>query len=214
MDLSPKARALYDQIADEATKLGELRRVAKEIRRDHALALELWSTSRMRPRQLAILIMDPKQVDQGFVDQLDADLQALSEADRTQLMDWLLAHQLTKSRAGTRLIASWEQSDSALQRRTYWYHQARLRWTGQTPPPNTAALLDALEARMADEVPEVQWAMNFTAGQIGTYDPDHRDRCVALGERTGLYRDEVVARGCTPQFLPTFIRIQVGKLGA
>ena len=111
------------------------------------------------------------------------------------------------------MLVSWETSESPLQRRLFWYYQARLRWTGQTPPPNTEALLDALELRLAEEVPEVQWAMNFTAGQIGTYQPEHRARCVALGERTGLYRDDVVAPGCTPSYLPDFIRIQVDKLG-
>lgn len=55
--------------------------------------------------------------------------------------------------------------------------------------------------------------MNFTAGQIGTYQPEYRERCVALGERSGLYRDEPVPRGCTPNYLPEFIRIQAEKVG-
>lgn len=65
---------------------------------------------------------------------------------------------------------------------------------------------------MTQEQPEVQWAMNFTAGQIGTYDEEYRERCIAIGENTGLYKDEVVAKNCTPSYLPEFIRIQVSKL--
>jgi len=53
--------------------------------------------------------------------------------------------------------------------------------------------------------------MNFTAGWIGVFEPQHRARCAALGERTGLYRDEVVPRGCTPGYLPEFIRVEVAK---
>lgn len=59
--------------------------------------------------------------------------------------------------------------------------------------------------------PEVQWAMNFAAGQIGIHEPEHRSRCLALGERLGLYKDEPVSRGCTPNYLPEFIRIEVAK---
>ena len=59
---------------------------------------------------------------------------------------------------------------------------------------------------------KIQWAMNITAGQIGTFEAEYRDRCIALGEKCGLYRDEVFEKGCTPQYLLEFIRIQVGKI--
>jgi hypothetical protein len=54
--------------------------------------------------------------------------------------------------------------------------------------------------------------MNFTAGQTGVFQPEYRQRCIALGERTGLYKDEMVAKNCTPSYLPAFISIQVAKL--
>ncbi len=97
-------------------------------------------------------------------------------------------------------------------RRLFWYHQARLRWTGKKPPENTGYLLDSLEKSMANAEPGVQWAMNFCAGQIGIHEPNFRNQCVKLGEKTGLYRDSPVARNCTPSYLPGFIRIEVEKL--
>jgi len=105
----------------------------------------------------------------------------------------------------------WENSPSALQRRTFWYYNARLRWTGQTPPDNNADLLSAIEAKITQEEPEVQWAMNFTAGWIGVYDQKNRARCIQLGEKMGLYKDEMVSKGCTPNYLPEFIAIEVNK---
>ncbi len=209
--LSPRASSLFNQVED-ATTLGALRALAKEIKTDHDLAMELWSSEAMPARQLAILIMDKKRMSQELVDALDRDVQVHEPDDRLRLFDWLLANQLATSKGGKDLLESWESSPSSLQRRLFWYHQARLRWTGQTPPANTEELLTSLEARMDGEAPEVQWAMNFTAGQIGTYQPEHRSRCIALGEKTGLYRDEVVAKGCTPNYLPEFIPIQVAKL--
>ena len=212
MNLTLKAQEIFSQVNKEGTKLGDLRKLAKEIKKDHELAMELWSTGAFLPRQLAILIMDKKFLTQDFINQLFDDIQEHEYEERNQLTDWLMANQLTKNKKTVALIESWEQSPSSLQRRIFWYYQARLRWTGQTPPGNTEELLSLIEKKILKEEPEVQWAMNFTAAQIGIFESEQRDRCIALGERTGLYKDEVVAKGCTPSYLPEFIRIQVGKL--
>jgi 3-methyladenine DNA glycosylase AlkD len=212
MKLSPKAEKIYAQINNKTIKLGDLRNIAKEIKKDHELAMELWSTGEYLPRQLAILIMDAKLLSQELIDKLDKDIQHHVIDERNQLIDWLMANQLSKDKKTIALIQSWKNSPSALQRRTFWYYQGRLRWVGQTPPPNTEELLSSIEERIEGEEPAVQWAMNFTAGQIGIFQPEHRSRCIALGERTGLYKDEVVAKNCTPNYLPKFISIQVAKL--
>ena len=64
---------------------------------------------------------------------------------------------------------------------------------------------------MATAEPEVQWAMNFCAGQIGIFEPKLRTRCVKLGKKLGLYKDEIVPKNCTPSYLPEFIKIEVAK---
>jgi 3-methyladenine DNA glycosylase AlkD len=212
MNLSPKAEIIYAQISGNTTKLGDLRKVAKDIKKDHLLAMELWSTGEFFPRQLAILIMDPKLFSQDLIDKLDKDIQNHILEERLQLIDWLMANQLSKDKKNIALMQKWENSPSALQRRIFWYYQARLRWVGQTPPDNTEMLLSTIEKCIESEEPEVQWAMNFTAAQIGIFQPEYRSRCISLGERTGLYRDEIVPKGCTPSYLPEFISIQVGKL--
>ncbi len=212
MNLTSKAKDIYSQINLDNTKLGDLRKIAKEIRKDHELAMELWSTGAFFPRQLAILIMDKKMIDKAFIDQIDKDLQKHDLEERNQLTDWFMANQLTKDKRTIAMIESWEKSPSAIQRRIFWYYQARLRWMGNTSHSNTEDLLDSIEANMLDEQPEVQWAMNFTAGQIGKWQETYRARCIAIGEETGLYKDEVVPRGCTPSYLPKFIPIEVAKL--
>src|SRR5690606_30796429 len=107
--------------------------------------------------------------------------------------DWLMANQLVKDKKLVALIESWQNSASTLQRRTFWYYQGRLRWVGQTPPPNSEVLLAFIEKNILKEEPEIQWAMNFTAAQIGIFQPEYRERCIALGERTELYKNEMVA---------------------
>ncbi len=210
MKISSKAAQLLHGINDK-TKLGDLRTKAKEIKKDHDLAMELWSSGKFLPRQLSILIMDSKALSQEFINQLDKDIRSHSFDERNQLVDWLMANQLTKDKKTIALINSWEENTSSLQRRVFWYYQARLRWVGQTPPDNTGYLLKTIESKIRKEEPEVQWAMNFTAGWIGVYEKQYRDRCIALGEKTGLYKGQMVSKGCTPDYLPHFIAIESGK---
>src|SRR5687768_11379766 len=117
MKLSSKAENIYVRINNKTTKLGDLRELAKEIKKDHSLALELWSTGEYLPRQFAILIMDKKLLSQEMIDRLDKDIQNHTQEERTQLIDWLMANQLSKDRKTIALIESWENSPSALQRR-------------------------------------------------------------------------------------------------
>lgn len=156
--------------------------------------------------------MDKKMLSQEVIDGLDKDISQHNEIQKLQLIDWLMANQLTKDKKTIALIESWENSPSSLQRRTFWYYQGRLRWVGQTPPPNSDQLISKIEQRIESEVPEVQWAMNFTAAQIGIFQEEYRKRCVALGEQIGLYKNEIVAKNCTPNYLPKYIAIQVAKL--
>ena len=210
MKLSSKAENILGQI-NSKTKLGDLRKIGKDIKKDHELAMELWSTRKFLPRQLAILILDNKLLSQDLINQLDKDMQDHPLDERNQLMDWLMANQLSKDKKTITLMESWENSPSSLQRRIFWYYQARLRWLGQTPPPNSEELLSAIEKQIETEDPEVQWAMNFTAGWIGVFDKKYRTRCIEVGKKTGLYKGEMVSKGCTPNYLPEFISIESNK---
>ena len=212
MELSSKAKKIYNQNDKATTKLVDLRKIAIELKKEHDLAMELWSTGEFLPRQLAILIMDKKLLNQEVIDQLDRDIQKHEFDESNHLMDWLMANQLSKDKKIIALMESWEKSPSALQRRVFWYSQARLRWMGNIDHSNTEYLLTSIERNIADEQPEVQWAMNYTAGQIGKWQENYRDRCISIGEVTGLYKDEIVPRGCTPSYLPKFIPIEVAKL--
>ncbi|MCY2964539.1 MAG: DNA alkylation repair protein [Planctomycetota bacterium] len=211
MALSPRAKKLAAEITRGSPKMGDLKKRGSEIKKDHDLATELWSTDEYSPRLLSTLIFDPKLLTEDVINQLATDMLRHDAEERNQLADWLLANQLTKTKKLVALISTWENNPSPILRRCFWYHQARLRWVGQTPPSNSAELLDSLESKMAIAEPEVQWAMNFCAGQIGVHEPEFRSRCIKLGKALGLYKDEHVAKNCTPSYLPEFIRIEVAK---
>ena len=210
MKFSIKAESILAQISDKNTKLGDLRTIAKEIKRDHQLAMELWSSKQFFARQLAILIMDKKLLTGELIDNLISDINRHDESEKLQMIDWFMANQLTKDKKTVALIESWVNNQSPSKRRIYWYYQGRLRWTGQ-PQPDSEKLLSTIENQIENENPEVQWAMNFTAGWIGVYEKKYRKRCIALGEKTGLYKGKMVSKGCTPEYLPEFITIESAK---
>jgi 3-methyladenine DNA glycosylase AlkD len=182
MALSASAKRLVVEITKGNLKLGDLKKRGAEIKKDHDLAMELWSTGHYYPRLLATLIFDKKLLTENVIDQLAAEMLRHDAQQRTQLADWLLANQLAKDKQLASLIGTWEKNPSPILRRLFWYHQARLRWVGQAPPGNSADLLDSLEKDMAHAEPEVQWAMNFCAGQIGIHEPKFRSKCIKLGE--------------------------------
>lgn len=210
MALSSRAKKIVNELTAQKPKLGDIKKHGKEIQKDHDLATELWSTGSHFPRLLATLIFDKKLLSMEVMEELAADLLDHDESERQQISEWILANQIQKDRKLTQLAESWGEHPSPVLRRLYWYQEARRRWMGKTPP-GSEELLTSIEAKLADEEPEVQWAMNFCCGWIGIFEPELRARCVALGEKTGLYRDEPVARNCTPSYLPEFIRIEVEK---
>lgn len=211
MALSPRAKKLVAELNRGTPMMGDLKKHGKEIKKDHDLAMELWSTGAFHPRLLSVLIFDPKLLTESVIDRLASDMLAHPEKERGQLADWLLANQIMKDKKLTSLVVTWETNPSPILRRLFWYHQARVRWTGQVPPGNSADLLDLLEKKMASAEPVVQWAMNFCACQIGLHETKYRARCIKLGESLGLYKDDLVPKNCTPSYIPEFIRIEAAK---
>lgn len=210
MKLSKQAQLILNQLNDKNTKLGDVRKIAKEIKKDHLLAIELWSTKLFFPRQLAILLMDKKLLTEDSINQFVDDINLHEENEKLQLIDWLMANQLMKDKRTIEYIENWKESTSSLQRRVYWYYKGRLRWMGKIYE-DSEELLSTIENQIANEPPEVQWAMNFTAGWIGVYEKELRQKAIEIGEKTGLYKGKMVSKGCTPEYLPEFIAIESNK---
>ena len=175
--LSAKATELV-ALLQGTVKMGDIKKQAKVIKRDHDVAMELWQTQAFYPRMLATLILDKKQLTQDVIDQLAEDMLQHEVAQCNQLSEWLMANQLMKQQSTQDMLLSWQDTKSPVLRRLFWYHQARLRWAGQTPPDNSEALLALIEEHLATEEEQVQWTMNFCAGWIGIFEPEYRDRCV------------------------------------
>jgi 3-methyladenine DNA glycosylase AlkD len=185
-------------------KLGDLRTVAKKIKKNHALALELWKTENFEARMLATLIIDPKKLS---ANELDALVRSL---DHPRVADWLNSYVVKVHPDHEALRLGWMNDAHPMAARAGWNLTAE-RVADRLPTLDLPALLDRIEAEMTTAAPEAQWTMNFTLANIGIHHAELRDRALEIGERLGVYRDYPVSKGCTSPFAPIWIREMVRR---
>lgn len=185
-------------------KLGDLRKVAKQIKTNHQLALELWNTGNVDARFLSILIMNTNVL---TADELDA---LVCSVKFTRVADWLNSYVINKHSEKEELRLKWLKSADVMAARSGWsltYERVNKSPEGL----DILAILDLLEKEMGNAAPEVQWTMNFTLAAIGINFAEHRERAIAIGESLGLYRDYPVSKGCTSPFAPIWINEMVAR---
>ncbi len=183
-------------------KLGDVRALAKKIKTDHGLALELWETGNVEAQLLATLILKPKALS---ADELDAMTRSTSCA---QVAEWLNAYVVPEHPEKDALHTKWMKDKDRWAARAGWHLSASRVSKGKpggAADLDPGALLDRIEKEMAKAKPEVQWTMNNTLMAIGVRHAAHRKRAIAIGEKIGLYRDWPVSKGCTPPYAPVAI---------
>ena len=185
-------------------KLGDIRALAKVIKTDHPLALELWDTGNLDARLLAILILKPRQI-------AAADLDAMVRGNAViQVSDWLNAHVVKAHPEKEALRRQWMESDHPMAARAGWSLTAE-RAAKKAEGLDLDALLDRIDAELAQAPPQPQWTMNAALAAIGIHHPQHRARALAIGEKHGVYRDYPTSPGCTSPFAPSWINEMVRR---
>lgn len=179
-------------------KLGDIRTLAKAIKTDHPLALQLWATGNLDARLLATLILKPKLL-------AAADLDSMVRENRViQLADWLGAYVVKAHPEKEALRQQWMASDHPMAARVGWSLTAE-RVAKNPHDLDLEALLDRIDAELPRAAPEPQWTMNMTLATIGIHFPEHRARALAIGEKHGIYRDYPTSPGCTSPYAPDWI---------
>ncbi|MCW5942380.1 MAG: DNA alkylation repair protein [Fimbriimonadaceae bacterium] len=187
-------------------KLGDLRTLAKRIGVNTVLARELWATGDVEAMLLATLLAKPKEL---TADELD---RMVRRATNVQLADWLNSYVVKLHPEKEALRQAWMTSDDPGCARAAWSLTAEKIAKG-ADGLDLAALLDRLEAEMADAHLLPQWTMNYALALIGIHHPPYRERALAIGEKLGVYRDYPVSKGCTSPFAPIWIGEMVRRQG-
>jgi 3-methyladenine DNA glycosylase AlkD len=188
-------------------KMGDIRTLAKSIKADHDLALELWATGIDEAMLLSLLIMKPKQLSE---EQLDGMVRS---APAIQVADWLQSYVVKAHPQKEALRQKWMASDDPMVARAGWSLTAE-RVEKSPEGLDLSLLLDQIENEMATAPVPERWTMNFTLAAIGINHPDLRERALAIGEKLGAYRDYPVSKGCTSPFAPIWIGEIVRRQGS
>jgi len=187
-------------------RLGDIRKLAAQIKTDHELAMALWETENIDARLLAILLMKPKDLSRAELDRM------VRSATFAQVADWLNSYVVKNHPDKEALRQAWMADDDPWAARAGWsLTSARINKSPEGL--DLPALLDRIETEMGGAAPEVQWTMNFCLAGIGINFPEYRERAIGIGEALGLYRDYPVSKGCTSPFAPIWINEMVRRNG-
>ena len=203
----PKIRAVNERHGDDhGVNLTRLRAVAKRVRTNHDLAVELWSTGDSAARLLALLICRPKLYSR---DELDSMLRG---AGSPKVHDWLVNYVVKKSTHAESLRLAWFADPDPAVASAGWALTSE-RVVRSPQGIDLDGLLDLIEAQMAEAPERLQWAMNHCLAQIGIENPSLRERAVSIGERLGVLRDYPTPPGCTSPFAPVWVAAMVSRRG-
>ena len=187
-------------------KLGDVRALAKQLKTDHALALQLWDTGNVEAQLLATLLLKPASLTAAEVDKLTRSTTC------AQVADWANSYVVAQHPEKDALREKWMKAKDRWAARAGW-HLTASRVNKGAGGLDLPALLDRIEKELPKAPAEVQWTMNSTLAAIGIHDAKLRKRAVAIGEKFGLYRDWPVSKGCIIPYVPVWVEAMVKRQG-
>ena len=122
-------------------RLGDIRKLATEIRTNHELAIALWETGNIDARLLAILLIKPKNLSSTEMDRM------VQSATFAQVADWLNAYVVKKHPDKEALRQVWMAADDPWAARAAWSLTSE-RIAKSPEGLNLPALLERIESEM------------------------------------------------------------------
>ncbi|WP_354496405.1 DNA alkylation repair protein [Mycetocola sp. 2940] len=195
----PRAREVNARHGDDhGVNLGKLRAIAKRLKTQQDLALDLWATGDTAARLLSLLICRPKAFEQGELDRM------LREARIPKVHDWLVNYVVKKSPHAEALRLAWFSDSDPVVASAGWALTSE-RVVKSPDGLDLPELLDVIEAEMKDAPERLQWAMNHCLAQIGIEHAELRARAIDIGERLEVLKDYPTPPNCTSPFAPIWI---------
>lgn len=195
----PKVREANAKRGDDhGVNLSRLRAVARRLKTQHSLGLQLWATGDTAAMLLAILICRPKDFGRDELDTM------LRQSRAPKVHDWLVSYVVKKSAHAEDLRRAWMSDPDAVVASAGWALTTE-RVAKKPEGLDLSGLLDTIEAEMKGAPDRLQWAMNHTLAQIGIEHPVHRSRAISIGELLQVLKDYPTPPNCTSPYAPAWI---------
>jgi 3-methyladenine DNA glycosylase AlkD len=168
-----KAKARPDQIEgmarygmSSAGRLGisvpELRQIAREVGKDHALALELWQTGIPEAQIVAAIVAEPAKLTEQQMDDWVADLNSWDVCDQ------LCMNLFEKTPLAWKKVHDWSERDEEFVKRAAFALIACLAWHDkEATDQQFIALLPLLKRGATDNRNYVKKGVNWALRHIG-----------------------------------------------
>ena len=159
--------------------LSKLRKIAKEIKKNDALAAELRSTDIYEGQILACLIQDPKKMSRG-------DIDTLMDQSKGWQMSNIQSELLAKSPLNIQLMADWYESDDESKRRSAYGILYNFSKTDKKQANDFYdTYLDKISTDLLGEKNFVKDTMNNCLFTIGKKNPYLHKRCLEIATKNG-----------------------------
>jgi 3-methyladenine DNA glycosylase AlkD len=158
---------------------GDLGKLKKRIKVDHALAVALWRTGNHDARILATMVADPAALDERTLDAWARDLDSYPIADA-------FAGLAAQSPAARRCMERWTTDDGEWVGRAGWLVLARLAGDGGAlSDAELAGYLPTIEREIHTRKNRVRDAMNSALIAVGIRNAPLREQALAAAARIG-----------------------------
>jgi 3-methyladenine DNA glycosylase AlkD len=201
---NPKMREANERHGDDhGVNLTRLRALAKRLKIQHDLALQLWATGDTAGRLLATLVCRPKAFSATELDAMIRDIRS------PKLLDWFIVNVVKPGPHAEELRQRWKDGDDLVGRAGWSLTTERV--VKKAGGLDLDALLDQIEKEMKQAPAQKQWAMNHCLAEIGIRHSEHRARAVGIGKQLAVLIDYPAAPGCTPPYAPVWIAEMVRR---
>jgi 3-methyladenine DNA glycosylase AlkD len=140
----------------------DMRKLAKELGRDHELALDLWRTGIAEARIVAGMVADPAKLTEGQMEEWVKDI------DSWDVCDQVCMNLFEKSELAWKKIIDWSEREEEFVKRTAFSLIACLAWhEKKASDEKFVELLPVIMREAADERNFVKKAVNWALRNIG-----------------------------------------------
>jgi 3-methyladenine DNA glycosylase AlkD len=156
-------------------KVPEMRKLAKELGKDHALALELWKTGIPEARMVAGMIAEPGLLTE---EQMEAWVKDINSWD---VCDQVCMNLFEKSPLARKKIHDWSRREEEFVKRTAFSLMACLAWHDKKAEDESfIELFPLIKACATDERNFVKKAVNWALRNLGKRNPRLNKAAIAL----------------------------------
>lgn len=169
----------YENWTSFGIGLTQLKLLAKKIGKNHELAIELWKEPNYDLKTIAILIEEPKKVDEIQIEEMVNDLSM-----------WMMSHTwiqnlFCKVPFAIKLAEEWRNSENDVKRRCGFGFLYYLVKNKKVPDSYFFPLLDLIETKIQQEENFVKDAMNNALFAIGQRSKELNMKCIHIAKKIG-----------------------------